>query len=159
MDPLHRMLAWDQQNYLPDDHLVRVDRASMSTALEARAPLLDQRVVEFAWKLPPSLKLRDGVGKWILRQVLYRHVPQAIVERPKQGFSVPIEHWLRGSLREWAETLLSRPALEQDGLLNAGTVRAVWERHLAGDTDAHHELWAVLMYRAWQEESKKAVAA
>jgi len=159
MDPLHRMLAWDQQNYLPDDHLVRVDRASMSTALEARAPLLDQRVVEFAWKLPPSLKVRDGVGKWILRQVLYRHVPQAIVERPKQGFSVPIEHWLRGSLREWAETLLSRQALEQDGLLNADMVRAVWEQHLAGDTDAHHELWAVLMYRAWQEEGKKAVAA
>jgi len=159
LDPLRRMLRWDQQNYLPDDHLVRVDRASMSTALEVRTPLLDKRVVDYSWQLPSSLKVRDGVGKWILRQVLYRHVPASIVERPKMGFSVPIEHWLRGSLRDWAESLLDRNALARDGLLCPETVRRVWRQHLAGDTDAHHELWAVLMYMAWRRESESKAGA
>lgn len=155
-DPLRRMLRWDQQNYLPDDHLVRVDRASMSTALEVRTPLLDKRVVDYSWQLPSSLKVRDGVGKWILRQVLYRHVPASIVERPKMGFSVPIEHWLRGALRDWAESLLDRTALAQDGLLCPDTVRKTWEQHLAGHTDAHHELWAVLLYLDWRRENASA---
>lgn len=153
MDPLHRMLCWDQQNYLPDDHLVRVDRASMSTALEVRAPLLDARIVSHSWQLPSSLKVRGGVGKWILRQVLYRHVPASIVERPKMGFSVPIEHWLRGALRDWAEGLLDRTALAQEGLLCPDTVRKTWEQHLAGHTDAHHELWAVLLYLDWRRQN------
>jgi len=156
LNPLHRMLCWDQQNYLPDDHLVRVDRASMSTALEVRAPLLDERIVSYAWQLPPSLKVRDGMGKWVLRQVLYRHVPAAIVERPKMGFSVPIEHWLRGALRDWAESLLDRSALAQDGLLCPDTIRKVWEQHLSGHTDAHHELWAVLLYLDWRRQDKAA---
>lgn len=156
LDPLHRMLRWDQQNYLPDDHLVRVDRASMSTGLEVRAPLLDERIVSYSWKLPPSLKVRDGLGKWVLRQVLYRHVPASIVERPKMGFSVPIEHWLRGALRDWAESLLDRTALAQDGLLCPDTVRNTWEQHLAGHTDAHHELWAVLLYLDWRRQNASA---
>ena len=152
-DPLHRMLRWDQQNYLPDDHLVRVDRASMSTALEVRAPLLDPRVVAHSWRLRPSLKIRDGTGKWILRQVLYRHVPREIVERPKMGFSVPIEHWLRGSLRDWADSLLDRNNLARDGLLCADTVGALWKQHLSGATETHHALWAVLMYLDWRRQN------
>lgn len=155
-DPIARMLHWDQNAYLPDDHLVRVDRASMSTALEVRTPLLDHRVVEFSWRLPTHMKLNEGVSKWILRQVLYRHVPKALIERPKMGFSVPIEQWLRGALREWAEDLLSHARLTREGVLHPRNVREVWKRHLSGATDAHHELWAVLMFQAWQAEQSRA---
>ena len=154
-DPIARMLLWDQNAYLPDDHLVRVDRASMSTALEVRTPLLDHRVVEFSWRLPTQMKLNNGVSKWILRQVLFRHVPRGLIERPKMGFSVPIEQWLRGALRDWAEDLLSHERLTRDGIFHPRVVRDVWKRHLSGATDAHHELWAVLMFQAWLDEQSQ----
>ncbi|TMQ13607.1 MAG: asparagine synthase (glutamine-hydrolyzing) [Candidatus Rokuibacteriota bacterium] len=147
---LDRMMLADQTSYLPDDLLAKVDRASMAVSLELRAPLLDHRVVELSWRLPRSLKLRGTVGKWVLRQVLYRRVPQEIVERPKMGFSVPIDRWLRGPLREWGESLLAPAALGESGLLNpAGIIRA-WRELQDGRRPAGAALWAVIMFQAWR---------
>lgn len=145
-----RMMAVDTLTYLPDDILVKVDRAAMAASLETRVPFLDARVIDFAWRLPFNKKVRDGQGKWLLRQLLYRHVPRELVERPKQGFGVPIEHWLRGPLREWAEDLLSPAALAADGLLDPVPIRAMWERHLSG-RNVQYALWNVLMYQAWRK--------
>jgi asparagine synthase (glutamine-hydrolysing) len=145
-----RMMAVDTLTYLPDDILVKVDRAAMAASLETRVPFLDPRVIDFAWNLPLRQKVRDGQGKWLLRQLLYRHVPQAMVDRPKQGFAVPIEHWLRGPLRDWAEDLLSPTALAADGLLDPAPIRAMWQRHLSG-RNVQHALWNVLMYQAWRK--------
>lgn len=144
-----RMMAVDTLSYLPDDILVKVDRAAMAASLETRVPFLDARVIDFAWRLPFQQKVRDGQGKWLLRQLLYRHVPRELVERPKQGFGVPIEHWLRGPLRDWAEDLLSPEALAADGLLDPAPVRAMWQRHLSG-RNVQYGLWNVLMYQAWK---------
>ncbi|MDP2430935.1 MAG: asparagine synthase (glutamine-hydrolyzing) [Pseudomonadota bacterium] len=144
-----RMMAVDTLTYLPDDILVKVDRAAMAASLETRVPFLDERVIAFAWRLPFHQKARDGQGKWLLRQLLYRHVPRELVERPKQGFGVPIEHWLRGPLREWAEDLLSPTALAADGLLDPAPIRAMWQRHLSGQ-NVQYALWTVLMYQAWR---------
>ena len=148
------LMYMDQLTYLPDDILVKVDRASMAVGLEARVPFLDHRVVEFASRLPPSMKIRNGQGKWALRQVLYRYVDPSLVDRPKQGFGIPLANWLRGALREWAESLLSRPALLEHGIFDPIEVRRVWENHLAGRGNYHHRLWVVLMMQSWLRRSR-----
>ena len=148
---LDRMMLTDQQFYLPDDLLAKVDRCSMAVSLEARVPILDHRVVEFSWRLLNEWKIRYGEGKWLLRQVLYRHVPRALVDRPKVGFSVPIGAWLKGPLQSWAEDLLSEDRLRRGGMLEAGLIRRNWSRFLAGDSTLGLGIWALLMYQAWQE--------
>jgi asparagine synthase (glutamine-hydrolysing) len=145
-----RMMALDTMTYLPDDILVKVDRAAMAASLETRVPFLDERVIKFAWSLPLQMKIRHGRGKWILRQLLYRHIPAALFERPKQGFGVPIEHWLRGPLREWAENLLAPSNLASDSLLLKKPIRDMWHKFLSG-RNVQHALWPVLMYQAWKQ--------
>ena len=138
------MMAVDTLSYLPDDILVKVDRAAMAASLEARVPFLDPRVIDFAWHLPLSQKVRHGQGKWLLRQLLYRHVPRELVERPKQGFGVPIEHWLRGPLRDWAEDLLSPASLAADGCLTLP--QFVQCGSAISGRNVQYALWNVLMY-------------
>lgn len=147
---LDRMMLADQMTYLPDDLLAKLDRASMAVSLEVRAPLLDHRLVEFSWRLPRALKLRGSVGKWILRQVLYRRVPKALVDRPKMGFSVPIDRWLRGPLRTWADGLLSPEEIGRGGLLASPEIVRAWRDVQAGRRRAGAALWAVIMFQAWR---------
>lgn len=151
-----RAIFSDTVFYLPDDILVKVDRASMGVSLELRAPLLDHRVLEYAWALPQSFRIRDGRGKWLLRRLLERHVPSVLMDRPKTGFSLPVGRWLRGPLRDWAESLLSPTALASSGVFDGAAVRAVWQRHLAGDGDKHLQLWPVLMFQVWHAEWHRA---
>jgi asparagine synthase (glutamine-hydrolysing) len=146
-----RMQYLDTVSYLPDDILVKVDRAAMSASLETRAPFVDHRVAELAWRIPQALKMRDGVGKWIVRQLLYRYVPPALVDRPKKGFGVPLAAWLRGPLRPWAEDLLTPDRLARDGFFVPAVVRQRWAEHLSGRRNWQYALWNVLMFQAWHD--------
>jgi asparagine synthase (glutamine-hydrolysing) len=152
--PAEWMMALDLLHYLPGDVLTKVDRAGMAASLEVRVPFLDHELARFAWSLPLHMKLRDGVGKWLLRQVLYRHVPASLIERPKMGFAVPIGPWLKGPLRDWAEALLSPTRLKAEGLLRDDLVRDAWAQHLADQGDHSHRLWSVLMFQQWLEQQK-----
>ena len=148
---MHQMMAADLVSYLPDDILVKVDRAAMGVSLETRVPLLDHRVVEFAWQLPLSSKVSAGVGKSPLRRLLDKYVPRDLIERPKMGFGVPLAAWLRGPLREWADALLNEERLRKEGYFHAETIRQKWQEHLRGDRQWHNQLWTVLMFQAWLE--------
>jgi asparagine synthase (glutamine-hydrolysing) len=150
-DLASRMMAMDGLTYLPDDILVKVDRASMAVSLETRAPMLDRDVVEFAWTLPRHMKLRAGQGKWLLRRLVDRYVPATMMERPKQGFGIPLGQWLRGPLRDWAETLLAEDRLRAEGYLDPVPVRAAWRRHIDCEADLGMPLWSVLMFQSWLE--------
>jgi asparagine synthase (glutamine-hydrolysing) len=147
-----RMMWWDMQTYLPDDILVKVDRAAMAHSLETRVPFLDHRIVEFALATPMQWKIRDGKTKWLLRELLARHLPRAMFERPKQGFTLPLDQWLRGPLRDWAESLLSPQALQASGLLEPGRVRRTWDEHLSGHRNHQRALWTVLMLQSWLQD-------
>jgi asparagine synthase (glutamine-hydrolysing) len=151
-DLTERMMYYDQVSYLVDDVLVKVDRASMAVSLEAREPLLDHRLIEFAWSLPLDLKMRAGKGKWILRKLLSRFVSEELIERPKMGFAIPIGAWLRGPLRDWAEDLLDAKRMTAEGFFDVPQIRAAWSAHLAGGREWQQHLWTILMFQAWLRE-------
>ena len=145
------MAFLDTVTYLPDDILTKVDRASMSTSLEIRVPLLDHRLIEFAWTLPKQMRVRGSTTKWLLREICYRHVPKEIVDRPKMGFAIPLDKWLRGPLYEWAESLLDKQKLEEGGLFEPGPVRAAWDQFLDGNGNVQNGIWGLLQAQAWLE--------
>ncbi len=146
------MMYLDSATYLPGDILVKVDRASMATSLETRVPMLDHELIEFAWSLPFEAKLRDGTGKWALRQILERHVPRSLTDRPKMGFGIPLEQWLAGPLRDWAETFLASDRLARDGIFDVAAVQELWTEHQSGRRPRHRQLWSILMFQAWLAE-------
>ncbi len=151
---VEKMMLLDTTHYLPGDILAKVDRAAMGNSLEGRMPLLDHRIFEFAWRLPLSIKLRNGQTKWPLRQLLYRFIPSELVDRPKMGFGVPIGEWLRGPLREWAENLISEGRLRNEGYFYPDIVRTKWLEHLSGKRNWQSQLWTVLMFQAWLDNEK-----
>ena len=153
-----RMMFIDLMTYLPDDILVKVDRASMGVSLETRIPLLDHRVIEYAWRLPLEYKIKEDKGKWLLRQVLYRYVPSELVERPKMGFGVPLGEWLRGSLREWAEELLDEHSIRKGGILSYSPIQDTWKCHLDGRWDRSAHLWDVLIFQSWIKEYSHVIS-
>lgn len=142
-------MLMDTLNFMVDDVLVKVDRASMASSLEVRAPFLDPEVFKAAWQLPLDMRVRNGEGKWALRQILYRHVPRELIERPKMGFAIPLDDWLRGPLREWAEDLLSMRSLSQIPALDPQVLRLMWDQHIQGRGHYAQQLWAVLQLSAW----------
>lgn len=151
-DPVAWMMASDALGYLPDDILVKVDRASMAVGLETRAPLLDHRVAAVAWQLPMNMKIRSGTSKWALRQILYEYIPRQLIERPKKGFAIPIGQWLRGPLQAWADDLLHPDRLQREGYFRPEPIIELWEQHLSGGCDHTAKLWTVLMWQAWLEQ-------
>ena len=153
-DDVEKMMIIDTMTYLPDDILVKVDRASMAVSLESRTPFLDHRIVDFAWRIPQSLKINKGSSKWILREILYKHVPKHLINRPKMGFAVPIDSWLRGPLRDWAENLLDENRLKQEGFFHPEPIRNKWLEHLSGKKNWQHFLWNVLMFQSWLNTQK-----
>lgn len=148
-NPIEKLMAIDSLTYLTDDILVKVDRAAMSASLELRAPFLDHNLVEYAWQLPYKFKYRDGDTKWVLRQILYKHVPKELIERPKQGFGIPLNDWLRGPLKEWADELLSSKYLEEQNIFNVKEIRSMWHQHLEGTRQYGARIWTILMFQAW----------
>jgi asparagine synthase (glutamine-hydrolysing) len=146
-----QMMLSDIKGYLTGDILTKVDRAAMAVSLETRIPFLDHRVAALAWRLPPQMKIRDGQGKWLLRQVLYRHVPKALIERPKTGFGTPVDEWLRGPLRDWAEALLDPQRLQSEGYLDPRPILRLWREHQSRRRNCLYPLWNVLMFQAWKE--------
>jgi asparagine synthase (glutamine-hydrolysing) len=155
-DPTQRMMLFDTITYLPDDILVKIDRATMAVSLESRLPFLDHQLVEFAWRVPLQHKITGNMGKMLLRELLYKYVPKALIERPKQGFSVPIDTWLRGPLRDWVEDFLAEVRLKRDGLLNPQLVRERWKEHLSGKRNWQYSLWCVLMLQVWLDRQRSA---
>jgi asparagine synthase (glutamine-hydrolysing) len=156
-DPKLQMMYLDAMTYLPDDILVKLDRAAMFHSLETRVPFLDHRVIELAWSLPLSMKMRRGQTKWILRQLLYKYVPKKLIERPKMGFGIPVGEWIRKELKGWAEGLLEESRLQQEGFFDVQFVRSRWQEHISGKRDWQHFLWTVLMFQTWREEQKSGV--
>jgi asparagine synthase (glutamine-hydrolysing) len=157
-NPATAAMLLDLITYLPDDVLTKVDRASMAYGLEARVPFLDHRVVEFAWRIPLRWKIRSGKGKWILRRLLTKYLPQAVFERPKTGFGVPIGTWLREGLRDWADDMLSESTLHEHGFFDAKRVHSMWIQHRGGERNWQQHLWCILMFESWLEGQSKTEA-
>jgi len=151
---VEQMMYWDLVSYLPDDILTKVDRASMAVGLEARVPLLDHRIVEFAWRLPLNFKMRNGVSKWILKEVLFKYIPPRLLDRPKAGFGVPLALWLRGPLRDWAESLLDRSRIESDGIFYPEPILQYWKEFLSGKRRWEFHLWDILIFQAWLKDQR-----
>jgi asparagine synthase (glutamine-hydrolysing) len=153
-DLASKMMYLDTLNYLTDDILCKVDRAAMSNSLETRVPFLDHKIVELAWRMPLEMKINHSEGKSILRNILYKHVPKKLIERPKAGFSIPLGDWLKGPLKEWAEVLLESSRIEKEGYLNSSYVNQLWVEHLAGKRDGTFKIWSILMFQSWLESTK-----
>jgi asparagine synthase (glutamine-hydrolysing) len=153
LDSQQQMMALDLLTYLPDDILVKVDRAAMASSLETRVPFLDHKLIEYVFKIPHSFKFRNGNGKWILKKILNQYVPKSLTERPKMGFEIPLGSWLRGPLRDWAEDLLNEKRLNQENFFNTKLVRDKWLEHLNGKKNWQHHLWDILMFQAWLESN------
>jgi asparagine synthase (glutamine-hydrolysing) len=143
------MMLLDSMTYLPDDILVKTDRAAMATSLETRAPFLNHKLLEYAWQIPQPLKLKKTQSKWILRQILYKYIPKKLVERPKVGFGVPIDSWLRGPLKDWAQALLDKTKLKNQGFFNPDSISIKWTEHLSGKKNWQYEIWSILMFQEW----------